>query len=279
MTAFTKGLRRDKLIVASSGFVATVVIAAIFAPWISPHDPVQQDLTAAKAPPSLEHPLGTDFQGSDVLSKVIFGSRQAVVIAVGVSGSTVIIGFALGLLAGYAGGRVDSVAMRAVDVMLAFPALLLNIILVALLGASLGSLFLSLTLTGWAGVARITRGLVIGLKNMPYVTGARAMGATGARIVVRHIVPNCASTITVVFAMRAGSALLGAGALGYLGLGDPSDTNAWGTMVNLGQYDIVTAWWWPVFPATALAALVVSVNFIADGLRDRLDPRMKERSA
>jgi peptide/nickel transport system permease protein len=279
MSAFAKAIRGEKLFVLSCGFLAIVTAAAIFAPSISPYDPAQQDLTAAKTSPSLAHPLGTDFQGGDVLSKVIFGSRQVVIIAAGVSASTVAIGFALGLLAGYIGGRVDTLTMRAVDVMLAFPALLLNIILVALLGASLESLFLSLTLTGWAGVARITRGLVIGLKNAPYVTGARAVGATGMRIVMRHIVPNCASTITVVLAMRAGSALLGAGALGYLGLGDPSDTNAWGTMVNLGQYDIVTAWWWPVFPATALAASVISINFIADGLRDRLDPRMKERVA
>ena len=256
-------------------FLALLVTTAFFSGWLTPYDPNMQDLSSAKIPPCPAHPLGTDFQGGDVLSKIVAGSRQVVAIALGVSLLTVAAGFLVGLVAGYRGGWVDAALMRTVDIMLAFPSLLLNIVLVAVLGAGFWSLFLALTLSGWAPVARITRSLVLSLAGTEYVACAKALGATGRRVLVAHIVPNCSSTIVIVFAMRAGTAVLGASALNYLGLGDPADTNAWGTMVNLGQYDIVTAWWWPLFPATAIALTVAAMNLLADALRDYLDPRMK----
>jgi ABC-type dipeptide/oligopeptide/nickel transport system permease subunit len=265
---------KNKAAAASAVFLAAVALAAILAPCIAPFDPAAQDLAAARQAPSARHWLGTDFQGSDVLSKIIYGARPTMAVAFGVSVCTVAIGFAAGVAAGYRGGRVDAALMRTVDVMLAFPALLLNIILVAVLGAGFTSLFLALTISGWPGVARITRGLVLSLSNSQYVSSARALGATGPRIVLRHIMPNCASTVIVVFAMRAGSTVLAAAGLNYLGLGAPSDTNSWGTMVNLGQYDIVTAWWWPLAPATAIALTVLSMNLAADAARDYFDPRM-----
>ena len=167
--------------------------------------------------------------------------------------------------------------MRVVDVMLAFPALLLNIILVAVMGAGLWSMFLALTLTGWTAVARIARGLALTVSNSPYCLAARALGATDTAIIARHIVPNCASTMVIVFAMRIGATILAAAGLNYLGLGAPSETNAWGTMVSLGQYDIVTAWWWPLAPATAIGLTVLSINLLADAARDWLDPRAQMR--
>ena len=278
MNTFVKLLTSDRTAAGSVGFLAILVAVAVFAPLLAPYAPDSQDLASAKVPPCRAHLFGTDFQGSDVLSKMIYGSRQAVLITMGVGVVTVCFGFIIGLVAGYGGGWLDAGLMRAVDIVLAFPSLLLNIVLFAALGPGFGSLFLALTLSGWAPVARVTRALVLSLANAPYVTGARALGATARRIVVCHIVPGCMSTITVVFAMRAASALLAVSALNYLGLGDPRDTNAWGTMVNLGQFDIVTAWWWPLFPASAIALTVMAVNLLADALRDHLDPRMKVRA-
>lgn len=258
-------------------FLLAVVAAALLAPQIAPYDPDAQDLSAAREAPSSRHFLGTDFQGSDILSKIIYGTRPTLLIAVGVSAATLAIGFFLGTLSAWMGGIVDSAVMRTVDIMLAFPALLLNIILVAVLGAGMGSLFLALTLTGWAGVARISRGLVLGVSSSPYVESARALGARPARIIAAHVVPNCASTLIVVFAMRTGSTILAAAGLNYLGLGAPAETNSWGVMVSLAQYDIVTAWWWPLAPATAIALTVLSVNLIADAARDMLDPETRGR--
>jgi peptide/nickel transport system permease protein len=273
MRAISRFAAGNKAATMSLAFLIIVVVTAVFAPYLAPYDPDAQDFTAARHAPSLAHPLGTDFQGSDVLSKIIYGARPTVAVAFGVSTATVALGFLLGMLAGYRGGMSETIIMRVVDITLAFPALLLNIILVAILGAGFESLFLALTLTGWAAVARITRGLVISLANSQYVTSAHALGATGTRILLRHIVPNCASTIVIVFAMRAGATVLAAAGLNYLGLGDPQDTNSWGTMVNLAQFDIVTAWWWPLAPATAIALTVLAMNLIADAARDYLDPR------
>jgi len=273
MRAISCFVAGNKVATMSLAFLIIVVATAVFAPCLAPYDPDAQDFTAARQAPSFSHPFGTDFQGSDVLSKIIYGARATVAVAFGVSTATVALGFLLGILAGYKGGLSETVIMRVVDVTLAFPALLLNIILVAILGAGFESLFLALTLTGWAAVARITRGLVISLANAQYVTSAHALGATGTRILLRHIVPNCASTIVIVFAMRAGATVLAAAGLNYLGLGDPQDTNSWGTMVNLAQFDIVTAWWWSLAPATAIALTVLAMNLIADAARDYLDPR------
>ncbi len=275
MPEFGRLVESDVATWASALFLSLVIIAAAFGPALTPYDPDKADLHSARQAPSFAHPLGTEAQGGDVLSKVIYGARPTVVVAVSVSVATVVIGFVLGIIGGYYGGVLDAAIMRLVDIMLAFPALLLNIILVAVLGAGFRALFLALTITGWAATARITRGLVLSLVNTQYVAGARALGAGDVRIVFAHIVPNCLSTIIVVFAMRAGSTVLAAGSLNYLGLGAPNDTNSWGAMVNLGQNDIVTAWWWPIFPATAIALTVMSLNLIADAIRDYLDPRMK----
>jgi peptide/nickel transport system permease protein len=277
MKGLLRALGRDKPAAAGAAFLVLAAVAAVFAPWIAPYDPDGQNLAEARRPPSAAHPFGTDFQGADVFSKVIYGARPTLAVAVGVSILTVGAGFALGVVAAYRGGFFDRALMRIVDVMLAFPALLLNIILVAVMGAGLASMFLALTLTGWTSVARIARGVALTVATSPYCLAARALGAADASIVARHIVPNCASTMVIVFAMRVGATILAAAGLNYLGLGAPSETNAWGTMVSLGQYDIVTAWWWPLAPATAIGLTVLSVNLLADAARDWLDPRAQMR--
>jgi len=270
-------VKANKAASASAAFLTLVLVAAVLAPWLAPYDPAGQDLAATREAPSWRHPLGTDSRGADVLSKVIYGARPTLVIAVCVSLSTVVIGFLLGIAAGYTGKWIDAALMRAVDVMLAFPELLLNIILVAVLGAGMTSLFLALTLSGWAGVARIARGLMLSLAGREYVLSARALGAGAAGIVFRHVIPNCASTMIVVAAMRMGTTVLAAAGLSYLGFGGSSDSNSWGVMVSAGQYEIVTAWWWPFFPATAIALTVLSFNLLADAARDLLDPRALAR--
>jgi len=290
MTELVATARANKAASSGTAFLALVVIVALLAPYIAPFDPSAQDLSATRQPPSRHHLLGTDFQGADVLSKVIYGARPTLSVAVAVSVCTVIAGFILGTLAAWSGGWLDQAVMRVVDLMLAFPALLLNIILAAalvprqretagmrLIDPATLSLFLALTLTGWAAVARISRGLVLSLMASQYVVSARALGATGVAIVMRHVVPNAASTMIIVLAMRVGTTILAAAGLNYLGIGAPSDSNSWGMMVNLGQYDIVTAWWWPLAPATAIALTVLSINLVADAARDYLDPRAQAR--
>ncbi len=277
MTAALAALARNRGAAAGAAFLALVAVAAVFAPVLAPYNPDAQDLAHSREAPSLSHWFGTDFQGSDVLSKVIYGARPTLALAVAVSLVTVAAGFLLGVAAAYRGGWTDAGIMRVVDVMLAFPALLLNIILVAILGAGLFSMFLALALTGWTAAARISRGVALTVVNSEYVSAATALGVPGWRIALRHVAPNCSSTMLVVFAMRIGSTILAAAGLNYLGLGAPSQTNAWGVMVSLAQYDIVTAWWWPLAPATAIALTVLSVNLVADAARDAFDPRAQAR--
>ena len=269
-------LLRKPLGVIATALVAGLTVVAVFAPHLAPYGTAgaDQDLARLERPPSLEHPFGTDYRGIDVLSRVIMGARLTLLIALGASVLTVLIGLALGVLAGYFGGRLDLLVMRVIDVAMAFPSLLLIIILAAALGQSLLAVFLALALVNWAPIAQLVRGQVLTLKKREFVEGARALGAAHARILLRHILPNCLSVILVVFTMRIGTMILAEASLNFLGLGPADAENSWGLMVA-NTYDDLTTWWQSLFPATAIGLTVISFNLLGDAIRDAVDPRLR----
>ena len=267
---------RQPLGVLGSCLALGLVVVAILAPWIAPYDTSAQDLARSRLPPSRAHLLGTDHLGVDVLSRILMGARISLAIGLGASALTVAIGLVVGVLAGYAGGRTDLAVCRVIDVTLAFPSLLLIIILAAALGQSLTAVFLSLALVNWASVAQLVRGQVLTLKRREFVTASRALGAGHLRILLRHILPNCLSVMLVVFTMKLGTMILAEASLSFLGLGSTSEPNSWGLMVNL-SYDDLTRWWQSVFPASAIALTVIAFNLVGDALRDALDPRLRVR--
>ena len=277
MKPFKRYFRQPLGILGAALAVALVAMAA-FAPLLAPYDTSTGRLDEFSKPPSFAHWLGTDHVGVDVLSRVIMGSRLSLAIGLGASVLTVLIGMSLGVLAGYAGGRTDLVVARVVDVTLAFPGLLLILILAVAFGAKGGGLtavLLSLALVSWAPVAQFVRGQVLTLKTREFVTASRALGASHARLILRHILPNCLSILIVVFTMRLGTMILAETSLSFLGLGASSDGNSWGLMVNLSYDDIQAHWWQSVFPASAIALTVIAFNLVGDSLRDALDPKLR----
>jgi len=265
---------RQPLALVGSALVLALVVTAVFAPALAPYDTSVQNLSDRWQPPSRTHLLGTDHLGVDVASRVIMGSRISLAVGLGASALTVLLGLLAGTLAGYAGGRTDLVVSRLVDVTLAFPSLLLIIILAAVFGQSLLAVFLALALVNWAPVAQLVRGQVLQLKTSEFVVASRALGAHHLRILLRHILPNCLSVMIVVFTMKLGTMILAEASLSFLGLGSASETNSWGLMVNL-SYDDITRWWQSVFPASAIALVVIATNLVGDALRDALDPRLQ----
>ena len=257
--------------------VVSLCAVALLAPYLAPYDPdvMPADLVANRfLPPSLEHAMGTDRFGRDILSRVIYGSRVSLSIGFLAVAIAVSIGTLLGALAGYAGRWVDALSMRFVDVLLSFPRLVLLILLVALFEPSLALVTLVLGLTGWMGTARIIRGEVLSVREREYVEAARALGFGGRRIVLRHILPNVLSPVIVTATLGIGNTILAEAALSFLGLSVQPPTATWGNIIAEGNAaSLVDAWWITTFPGLAIVATVMSLNLVGDGMRDALDPR------
>jgi len=270
-------LLRQPLVAASLGVLLAIAAVALLAPWLAPHGITAQeaDLTQRWQRPSSQHPFGTDGRGVDVLSRVIYGARISLVIGLSASAATVLIALTVGLAAGYWGGWVDMVLMRVTDVVLAFPALLLAIILAAVFRQGLFSVFLALALVSWAGAARLVRAMVLSLREREFVQGALALGARHLRVIFCHILPNAASTVIVLFTMRIGSMILAEASLNFLGLGAGPGSASWGQMVDEGRDSLDLYWWLSLFPASAIALTVLSLNLLGDALRDALDPKLR----
>jgi len=270
-------LLRQPLVAASLGVLLAIAAVALLAPWLAPHGITAQeaDLTQRWQRPSSQHPFGTDGRGVDVLSRVIYGARISLVIGLSASAVTVLIALTVGLAAGYWGGWVDMVLMRVTDVVLAFPALLLAIILAAVFRQGLFSVFLALALVSWAGAARLVRAMVLSLREREFVQGALALGARHLRVIFCHILPNAASTVIVLFTMRIGSMILAEASLNFLGLGAGPGSASWGQMVDEGRDSLDLYWWLSLFPASAIALTVLSLNLLGDALRDALDPKLR----
>jgi len=252
--------------------VLVVVVAALFGPIVAPFDPSTQQLALRLEGPTGLHWFGLDELGRDIFTRVLYGARISLLVGIVVVGVSATAGIALGAVAGYFGGRVDEVISRIIDVLLAFPGLLLAIALVAVLGPSLTNVVMALTLIGWVGYARLVRGQVLRARELEFVQAARALGATTPRILLRHIIPTTLPAVTVQATLGMGGAILNEASLSFLGLGVQPPTPSWGTMLNYGRGHLLDAPHLTIFPGVAIAILVLGFNFLGDGLRDALDP-------
>src|SRR5229473_2808158 len=254
--------------------VIAVLLMALCAPLISPYDPIKQDLGAALATPSLVHPLGTDNNGRDVLTRVIWGTRISLIAGLTSVAIGVIAGCMLGLAAGYWGGPIDDLLMRMVDAVLSFPALVLALALGAVLGAGLGGVLVALGVVYTPTFARLMRGQVLSVTARDYVDAARALGAPGWRVAWRHVVPNAMNPIIVQASLSVAFAILAEASLSFLGLGIQPPQASWGSMINAGRGYLQQAPWIVFGPGAALFVTVVGLNFVGDAVRDALDPRL-----
>lgn len=252
-----------------------VVLAAVFQQQIAPYNPIKLNLPHALQPPGREHLLGTDNFGRDILSRIIYGARLSLLLTGGVVVCGVLLGSALGISAGYLGGWVDEAIMRVGDLFMAFPPVLLAMLIVTALKPSLFNAGLTLVIIDWAGYARVMRSQTLTVMNQEFVTAARSVGASDVRIMLRHILPNCLGPLIVQMTLNMGTTALSAAALGFLGLGAQAPTPEWGLMISEGRQYFLDAWWYPAFPGFAIALVVLAFNFIGDGLRDILDPRAR----
>jgi peptide/nickel transport system permease protein len=261
--------------------VFVLVIPAIFAPWVAPHDPFLGTLSNRLTPPiwqdggTMEHILGTDKLGRDMLSRIIYGARVSLavsMIAIFVGG---IIGTVLGLISGYFGGKTDAVIMRLVDISLSLPTILLALVLVAAVGPSFGTVITVLIVLLWARYARLTRGETLAIKERDFIARARVAGASHTRIMLKYIFPNVVNSLVVLATLQVGYVILLESALSFLGAGLPRAEPAWGVMVADGRELIVTAWWVSMFPGLAIMLTVLSLNLLGDWLRDHLDPKLR----
>ncbi len=271
---------RGHALVLGLGLVAAFAVAALMTPLIAPHDPYQvPEGLAAKslAAPSPTFPFGTDLLGRDVLSRVLYGARVSLLIGLGVELFAVLIGATLGLLAGYYGRWVDAVLMRLTDSVMAFPSLVLAIGLMAVFQEpGLEKVFLVLVLLGWTTIARVMRGEVRALKEREYVRAAQAVGARDIAIVLRHLLPNCVGPLSVAATVGVAGNILAEAGLSFLGLGAQPPTISWGAMLAEGQGFLTISPWVAVLPGLALMLAVLGVNLLGDGLRDWLDPRLRQ---
>ena len=252
--------------------VLTAVLAAIFGPALAPFDPADQQLALRLEGPTGLHWFGLDELGRDILARVLSGARISLLVGLVVVGVSATVGIALGSIAGYFGGRIDEAISRVIDILLAFPGLLLAIALVAVLGPSLTNVVLALSLIGWVGYARLVRGQVLRARELEFVQAARALGASTLRILARHVIPTTLPAVTVQATLGMGGAILAEAALSFLGLGVQPPTPSWGTMLSYGRAHLLDAPHLTIFPGLAIAILVLGFNFLGDGLRDALDP-------
>jgi peptide/nickel transport system permease protein len=253
--------------------VAIAALAAIIGPFVTPFDPSAQQLALRLAAPSSAHPLGLDELGRDILARVLAGARISFLVGLTVVSVSAAVGTLFGAVAGYFGGLMDDVISRVIDILLAFPGLLLAIALVAVLGPSLRNVLVALTIIGWVGYARLVRGQVLRAREFEYVQAARALGAGTPRILWKHVIPTAVPAIVVQATLGMAGAIIGEAALSFLGLGVQPPTPSWGTMLNGGRVHILDAPHLTIFPGLAIAVLVLGFNFLGDGLRDRIDPR------
>ena len=252
--------------------VATVAVAALAAPLLSRHAPEEIHLRDRFAPPSFAYPAGADNLGRDVLARTLFGARVSLLVGLVVMGVALVVGAAIGTTAGVLGGAADVLAMRLIDVLMAFPGILLAIAMVAVMGPSLGHALLALCVIGWVGYARLARGQALRIREMDYVEGARAAGASELRVIVRHVIPNLLGPLIVQASLGVGGAILSEAGLSFLGLSVQPPTPSWGTMLNEGRLYLDTLHL-TLPPGLLLMLTVVGFNFLGDGLRDYLDPR------
>jgi peptide/nickel transport system permease protein len=267
-------IRRSKLLTISVTFILVLILTAILAPVISPHDPIEQNLKQRLSPPSFEQLLGTDQFGRDMLSRIIFGIRTSLTTGGIAASLSLVIGVCLGLLAGYFGGIIDDIIMRFTDMVLSFPSLVLTLAIAGSLGPSLTNIVIALVAVGWTPYTRVVRGSVLALKELDFIVAAKALGASNYRIIARHILPNCAGPIIILMTLGIGGKILSIAGLSFLGLGAQPPTAEWGMMLKQGVAFMGTAPYLTILPGLAIMLTVLAFNILGDGLRDIFDPKM-----
>src|ERR1700730_5115243 len=256
-----------------AAIVLLAVVAALSAPWVVPYDPASQQLSLRLERPSVHHPFGLDELGRDIFSRVLAGARISLLVGITVVGISTLVGVFLGAVAGYFGGWIDDLISRGIDVLLAFPGILLAIALVAVLGPSLTNVVLALSVIGWVGYARLVRGQVLRAREFEFVQEARALGASTARILLRHILPTTMPAVMVQASLGMAGGGVAGGGLRFLVRGVHPPAPSWGTMLNGGRLHLLDAPHLTIFPGAAIAVLVLGFNFLGDGLRDAIDPK------
>ena len=269
--------RENKTAVISFAVIVLMILAASLAPFRTPYEENDMDLLHRLSPPSAEHLLGTDEGGRDVLTRLLYGARVSLLIGVVPALLSLVLGSALGVLAGYRGGLTDAIIMRLADVTLAFPSMLLAMVIMYSLGGGIVDVFLTLTLVNWANVARVVRAQTLQLKSSEYVEAAQVIGVSRATVMRRHILPNCLSTMLVLFTLNVPASILTESSLSFLGLGVQPPNASWGLMINVGRQYLYTAPWLCFAPGAAIMLIVLAFNFLGNGLLDVLDPRLKKQ--
>ena len=269
--------RENRLSAVSVGIIGLMILFTVLAPVLTPYGENDMDLMNRLQAPSAAHWLGTDEGGRDVLTRLLYGSRVSLMVGIVPTLLSMVLGAALGILAGYIGGMADTVIMRLADIVLAFPSMLLAMVIMYTLGDGLFNVFLTLTLMNWGSVARIARSETLKLKKNEYVEAARSIGVPRRKIILRHIFPNCLPTLIVLFTLNVPAAILTESSLSFLGLGIQPPSASWGLMVNTGRQYLANAPWLSFVPSGAIMLAVLSFNFLGDGLRDVLDPRQRKQ--
>ena len=273
---FWRQFRRNELALAGGVVVLFLSLAALLAPVMAPYDPAAYDVKQILLPPSGVHLLGTDQIGRDVLSRMLYGARISMAVGFISVGIAVVIGTLIGTTAAYYGGRVDELLMRFVDLMLNFPRLFLLLTLIALLRPSIWVIMAVIGFTGWMGLARLVRSEILSLKEREFVLSAKALGALDVRVMFRHILPNALVPVLVSATLGVAGAILAESGLSFLGLGVQPPTPSWGNILIDGKANIEIAWWLSVFPGLAILVTVLAYNLLGEGLRDALDPRLRQ---
>lgn len=262
--------------------ISAIVVMAVFAPLLAPHSPIDQTLRDKLLPPAWmdggkdEYLLGTDAFGRDVLSRLIYGARVSLIVALLALTAGGGIGLIVGIVAGYVGGAVDSLLMRLVDAAFTFPAILFALLLAVTMGQGLGTLVIAISLLLWASFARVIRGEVLTLRQRDFVALAKVRGCSASRIMLTHILPNVLNTFMVLVTLNIGVVIIAEATLSFLGAGIPPPTPTWGLMISEGRGRLTDAWWVALIPGIAITLMVLSVNLFGDWLRDRLDPRLRQ---
>jgi len=270
-------LSRNPLAVAGAAVVLFFCVLALFPSLVSSHDPNRINILKILEPPSAAHPLGTDDLGRDVLARMLHGARISLSVGFVAESIAIGIGLVIGLLAGYYGGKVDSLLMRFVDIMLCFPTFFLILAVIAFIGPSIWNIMFIIGVTGWMGVARLVLAETLSLKERDFVAAARAQGAGTARILFRHILPNTLAPVLVAATLGVAGAILVESGLSFLGIGVQPPTPSWGNILTAGKDNIEFAWWLSLFPGLAIFLTVLGYNLLGEGIRDAVDPRLKGR--
>jgi ABC-type dipeptide/oligopeptide/nickel transport system permease subunit len=265
----------NKAAIVGGVFVLFIVLMAIFAPLVSPHDPYKVNLDGQFLKPGNGWLVGTDMFGRDVFSRILYGTRISLLAGIVPTLISMAIGIMVGIASGYFGGKVDFVLMMIADMVLAFPSLLLAMIVMYTLGATLLNIFIALSLVGWAGTARVVRSQTLSLKNKEFIEASRAIGTSDFTIMAKHIFPNCVPQLLVLFSLNIPGAILAEASLSFLGIGAQPPAASWGLMVSNGREYLFNAPWVAIAPGIAILVTVFAFNFLGDGLRDALDPYLK----